>query len=557
MSQRKTVAIALLTGSILSSGANWLVGAARAVDPEVLSVQAKPTQDPQTENGPGRNLPRLVRVLDTQHIGSGPLAYAPDGQTLATSGGPGQVRLWDPATGEQRGLLKINQELPPYVHALAFSPDGRTLAVGYASEKDKLAVRLWDVRTAQVTRALRVERGTAGAVAFSPEGKLLAGGETSGHVYLWDTATGQELHRLEREERYARGAYGIAFSPDGKWVAAGGGKVGVWDVASGQKLRRVDTAAFAFHVAFSADSRTLLGAGTYYPPQPVMTTAAHPAFYLWALPSGKEHCLVDWQVPVPGRGGYVYQALSPDGRTLVTLGGRDQVCLWEVATFRPRWALPPQDLGNCPVVFSPDGRTLATLAGQRYVHLWDVLALSANDKVPAQPPSRQALEALWRDLGSDDAAKGYSALCNLVHWPDHTVPFLQQRLQPIPKAQVQRIAQLIADLDSPQFAVRQRATAELEQLGDAAEPALQDLLAGKPSLEVRQRAERLLTKLRAAPISGERLRVRRAMEVLEYIGAPAVRPVLESLARGAPEDQLTQEAKAALKRLTKRWAAAP
>src|SRR5262249_33943847 len=153
---RKTIAIALLTGSILTSGTNGFVG---AVNPEVPSALAQPTpQGGQTDNGPGRSLPGFVRALDTQHIGSGPLAYAPDGQTLATSGGPGQVRLWNPATGEQRGLLKINQELPPYVHALAFSPDGKTLAVGYASEKDKLAVRLWDVRTAQVTRALRVER---------------------------------------------------------------------------------------------------------------------------------------------------------------------------------------------------------------------------------------------------------------------------------------------------------------------------------------------------------------------------------------------------------------
>jgi WD40 repeat protein len=558
MSKRKTVAVALLTGSMLAIGANWIVGAAKAVNHEVPSAQAKPVaQGPQRENGPERNLPGLVRILDTKNGGPSPLAYTPDGKTLATGGGYDHLRLWNPATGEQRGLLKFNHELPPYVDALAFSPDGKTLAVGYSSDKDKVTFRLWDVSTGQVTRVLRVQGGCAGTVAFSPDGKLLAGGEAGGKVYLWDTATGKELHRLEREDPCAGVRYGIEFSPDSKWVAAGGGKVAVWDVVSGKKLRQWD--ANAFYVAFSPDGRSLIAAGTYFPPQPVITTSVcpmNPVLHLWELPSGKERCLVDWQVPYPGRA-YFYQALSPDGRTLVTIGGRDQVCLWEVATFRPRRTLPPQDPAPYPVVFSPDGRTLATSTGRRYVYLWDVLALSANEKVQAQQPSRNELEALWQDLGSDDATKGYGALCNLVHWPEHAVPFLRQRLQPIPKTQAQRIARLIADLDSQQFAVRQQATAELEQLGDAAERALQDLLAGKPSLEVRQRAERLLTKLRDAPISGERLRVLRAMEVLEHIGTSAVRPILASLAQGAPEDPLTQEAKASLKRLTKRWAAAP
>jgi hypothetical protein len=244
-------------------------------------------------------------------------------------------------------------------------------------------------------------------------------------------------------------------------------------------------------------------------------------------------------------------AFSGDGKSLIS-GGPGHAYLWEVATGQQRWRLEGHEENHFTVAFSPDGRTLATSCGDNKIRIWDAVGWWHDVK-----PVPEELEAQWAALMSDDARKGYRALCTLVHWPDHTVPFLRQRLQPIPKAQVQRIAQLIADLDSSQFAVRQRATAELEQLADAAERALQDLLAGKPSLEVRQRAERLLTKLRAAPISGERLCVLRAMEVLEHIGTSAVRPILAFLAQGAPEDPLTQEAKASLERLTKRWGAAP
>ena len=95
------------------------------------------------------------------------------------------------------------------------------------------------------------------------------------------------------------------------------------------------------------------------------------------------------------------------------------------------------------------------------------------------------------------------------------------------------------------------AEAALEQLADSAEPALRQALAGRTSLEMRRRLERLLEKLQQKEVAPEYLRMLRVVEVLEHHGTPAAREVLLTLAGGVAEARLTQEVQAALKRLGK------
>jgi hypothetical protein len=137
------------------------------------------------------------------------------------------------------------------------------------------------------------------------------------------------------------------------------------------------------------------------------------------------------------------------------------------------------------------------------------------------------------------------------------VPLLRQRLRRAPRLNAERLAGLIADLDSKRFAARQQATAALEELREMALPALRRALAGKPSLECRRRLE-LLVQTAEAPLSpGEPLRRLRALVVLERIGEERARGVLRTLAGGEPEARLTQEARAALERLGRRSLAFP
>jgi len=148
-------------------------------------------------------------------------------------------------------------------------------------------------------------------------------------------------------------------------------------------------------------------------------------------------------------------------------------------------------------------------------------------------------------------------MCTLARSPRQTVPFLRDRVRPVPEPDPKRLARLLADLDSQEFTAREKATRELGELGEVAEPALRQALDKQPSLETRQRVERLLKEMEGPVTSLSRLQVLRAVEVLEQAGTAEARAALKVLADGAAAARLTQEARAALGRLEKRPGAKP
>jgi hypothetical protein len=111
------------------------------------------------------------------------------------------------------------------------------------------------------------------------------------------------------------------------------------------------------------------------------------------------------------------------------------------------------------------------------------------------------------------------------------------------------VARLLADLDSDEFHVREKATAELEKLGRAAATAVRKALEKPASLEVRLRLERVQERIHSGGGSPDLLRMPRALEVLEQAGTPEARQLLETFAHGTPETLLTREAQGVLERL--------
>src|SRR5262249_36301422 len=157
------------------------------------------------------------------------------------------------------------------------------------------------------------------------------------------------------------------------------------------------------------------------------------------------------------------------------------------------------------------------------------------DRNRAKPPgttkpvdtSPKGLDALWRDLTGRDSARAYRAIASLSAVPRHSLPLLRERLRPVAlAASTAEIEKHVKNLDKGSFAVRERATAALEKLGDLARPALETLLDGRPSLEARRRAEVLLAKLDGKADSAENLLALRATAVLERLGTTEARRLL-------------------------------
>jgi len=331
-----------------------------------------------------------IRLLGPNPYQRGAVAFSADGKLLASAHDPGQMYIWDAATGKEKLRWKTTRSL--IVHTLAFSPDGNTLV---SSAHDSSGVQWWDVATGkEITRPQVGHGGWVKAIGFSRDGKDLFSlssvgdflswskdgknharsqlpfctgaafapdgkttlsvdwdGKIGGEFVLWlrDSATGKEIRSLGKVPL----ANQVAFSPDGKSVAlaeAEGGTltVSVWDLMSGKPRHRFARPGnrLYFCLAFSPDGKKV-AAGSW---------AERPNFHLWDLDTGKEipSCDPDhWVNSI---------TFSPDG-SLVALGsgGDHKNCLsvWDLTTARElhRFAVAGMEVVSA---FSPNGRYIVT-----------------------------------------------------------------------------------------------------------------------------------------------------------------------------------------------------
>jgi RNA polymerase sigma factor (sigma-70 family) len=495
-------------------------------------------------------------------------ALSPDGKLLATGACDGTIRLWRADTGEELRKIDAGQR---WVISVAFAPDGKTLA---SASWYSPTVRFWDVGTGKESR--RIDGGGAGLapIAFSPDGKLLAtmaspyaadgrpipADKQDGAVRLWDVAAGKELARLEGHKD---GGAAIAFSPDGKRLATAdhAGMVRVWDVAARKEIRRIE--AKANSVAFSPDGRTLAVAGS------VMARSEEQlgdALQLWDVATGRkvrqfsraprqektrEMIAIAGKPPVlaaeyPGLRMVHAVGFTPDGRALISAEQDGAVVVWEVLTGRVRRELLGHRAAAKDLAVSADGRRAASVSMDLTALVWDVTGLLGRT-APAERLSAQRLGELWDALGGSDAQKAARAAATLAASPEQAIPLLAKKMPAVPRVDAARLDRLVADLDNGEFQTRETSERELRRLGRGAEPALRKALKASSSTEQKQRAQRLLEALDGP--KAQEVADSRAVEVLEWIGTPRARRLLEELGRGAPGAWLTEEAAGALHRL--------
>ena len=185
------------------------------------------------------------------------LVVAPQARWLAAPDpreGDVRVRVWDGTTGEEVEFPGLAQR----VGIMAFSPDGQTLAIGRGDkgESDKNELLLFEPGTGVQRGALPTRVKLVGGMTYSADGRLLAGG-ARGKLYLWDTATRQLVRTITGHERHL---LTLAFSPDGRLLAGSThqGPVWIWSVADGREHAILNVQAQgARSLAFAPDGRSL------------------------------------------------------------------------------------------------------------------------------------------------------------------------------------------------------------------------------------------------------------------------------------------------------------
>jgi hypothetical protein len=198
------------------------------------------------------------------------------------------------------------------------------------------------------------------------------------------------------------------------------------------------------------------------------------------------------------------------------------------------------------LTFLPDGKTLLSGSGDSTALCWD---LTGRGKAAEAPLSADEFQSEWRHLHGGDALRAYRALWKLAANPKLALAQLEKQLRPVQPVDPKAIAQWIADLESDKLAVREAAKAELTKAGDVAWPALRDALAKGPSLELQTRVRQLLgNQDDLLPFPDRLVRVR-SLELLEQLPAADALALVQTLADGAAEAWLTQEAKMMARRM--------
>jgi WD40 repeat protein len=303
------------------------------------------------------------------------------------------------------------------VTAVAFSADGALIASGSGPldqpDISDYSVRIWEVATGKSVRRLMGHKAKINRIAFDPKGKLLASGDAQGALILWDLTSGRQLWELLAADRdHTRGIQGLAFSNDGKTLAAGVFRgTHWWDTASGRHLGEWSAAD---DVAFSADGTklTYLGGRSFgvidllarravaehEPPgsdeddsdvenghhksarlqnaQTVVYEDKEGNVHLLDTHTGKRTAFLPRALPKP-KYGWPPLCVSPNGRFVAsTLNGL--VCLdlqtKKTVRFGRRNAMGvvPDEFMYWSLAISPDSKVLATGGADRRVRLWEI-----------------------------------------------------------------------------------------------------------------------------------------------------------------------------------------
>lgn len=314
-----------------------------------------PTPDEAKELAARLAAPDIPEIKPAKAVKAqiGALAYRPNGMLLAL-GTYKDVRLVDPATKVTVATLTGHAEA---IRALAFSPDGKLLAAAGGLPARSGEVKVWDVGSRKELHTIKGHSDCIYAVAFSPDGKTVATSSYDKLIKLWSVDTGQEIRTLKD---HIDAIYALAFTPDGKRILSGAADrtIKVWDVSTGERLFTLSEPQDGLNtIALDPAGRQVAAGGL------------DKTIRVWSL-GPKEGTLVNSLIA--HEDAILRIAWSPDGKLLASSGADRTIKIFNAADLTEVKTLADQPDWVLDLAFAPDGKTLAAGRYDGSLELYDV-----------------------------------------------------------------------------------------------------------------------------------------------------------------------------------------